>query len=129
MADVVVAGALIEKGRILLCHRSPERRWYPDVWDLPGGHVEQAENPGDALRRELFEELGVTVSSLSFEPFDHVRSADLEMSVWIVDDWEGVPRNRALEEHDQLGWFVAAELPGLKLAHPSYLALLSRMLN
>ena len=24
--------------RILLCHRRPDRAWYPDVWDLPGGH-------------------------------------------------------------------------------------------
>ena len=42
MAHDVVAGVLIRDGHVLLCHRSPAREWYPDVWDLPGGHVEAA---------------------------------------------------------------------------------------
>jgi 8-oxo-dGTP diphosphatase len=67
MTEAVVAGAWIDEGRILLCHRSPERQWYPDVWDLPLGHVEPGENPGDALKRELHEELGVTLTALRTE--------------------------------------------------------------
>ena len=48
----VVAALLRDGNRVLLCHRSPQRRWYPDVWDLPGGHVERRELPGAALARE-----------------------------------------------------------------------------
>ena len=59
-----MAGVMIKDGRILLCHRSPHRRWYPDVWDLPGGHVEPGETSTEALKRELLEELGVSVHSL-----------------------------------------------------------------
>ena len=36
----IVTALLRDGNRVLLCHRSPRRRWYPDVWDLPGGHVE-----------------------------------------------------------------------------------------
>ena len=43
----MVAGVLVRGTEVLLGHRSPGRRWYPDVWDLPGGHVE----PGDQRRR------------------------------------------------------------------------------
>lgn len=57
---VVVAAVLRRRGRALLVHRSPQRRWYPDVWDLPGGHVEAGEDPAQALARELTEELGTT---------------------------------------------------------------------
>lgn len=39
----VVAGLLVRGTEVLLGHRSPGRRWYPDVWDLPGGHVEDGE--------------------------------------------------------------------------------------
>jgi len=126
--DVVVAGALIEEQRILLCHRSPERRWYPDVWDLPGGHVEAEETPAGALRRELLEELGVTIGTVSPEPVDRLHEPAFEMTVWIVEQWEGVPENHAHGEHDRIGWFTSDELPSLKLAHPSYFALLSGIL-
>lgn len=64
MAEAIVAGVMIQDGRILLCHRSPDRWWYPDVWDLPGGHVEPGETPAAALRRDL-EELGAWPGSSS----------------------------------------------------------------
>ncbi|MGY1698758.1 NUDIX domain-containing protein [Geodermatophilus sp. SYSU D00766] len=36
------------------------RRWYPDAWDFPGGHLEPGEDEPAAPARELSEELGVT---------------------------------------------------------------------
>jgi 8-oxo-dGTP diphosphatase len=54
--DHVVAGLLVVGNTVLLCHRSANRRWYPNVWDLPGGHVEHGESPAAALVRELKEE-------------------------------------------------------------------------
>ena len=58
MVEVVV-GALVRDGRVLLGHRRPDKRAYPDVWDLPGGVMEDGESELDALARELREELGV----------------------------------------------------------------------
>jgi hypothetical protein len=42
-AHEIVAAVLVRDGRVLLCHRSPGREWFPNVWDLPGGHVEADE--------------------------------------------------------------------------------------
>ena len=36
--DQLVAALVVRDGQALLCHQSPLRRWYPDVWDLPSGH-------------------------------------------------------------------------------------------
>jgi 8-oxo-dGTP diphosphatase len=58
----IVTAFLRDGNRVLLCHRSARRRWYPDVWDLPGGHVERGELPGASLVRELREELGIDIA-------------------------------------------------------------------
>ena len=65
MRHVVVAAMLCRGRSVLLCHRSPGRLWYPDVWDLPGGHVEPGEHPGQRPARELSEELGVLFGELA----------------------------------------------------------------
>ena len=60
MSRLVVAGAVIDDGRLLLAQRSrPEH--LAGLWELPGGKVEAGESTAAALRRELDEELGVEV--------------------------------------------------------------------
>lgn len=98
-------------------HRAPTRRWYPDCWDLPGGHVEIGESAPDALRRELREELAVT-AVVAGPPFAEVRGTDFRMHVWIVDEWDGEPTNAAAAEHDAFAWLNHHEMAALKLADP-----------
>ena len=124
----VVAGLLRRRGRALLVHRSPRRRWYPNLWDLPGGHVNETESAADALRRELDEELGITVPSLG-EPFQRLHGNDFRMDVWVVDRWLGEPENRDRREHDALAWVDADEAAGLELVHPHLLELLAAVLD
>lgn len=35
---------------------------YPNTWDLPGGGREDKETPFECVQREVFEELGITIS-------------------------------------------------------------------
>jgi 8-oxo-dGTP diphosphatase len=112
----VVAGLLRRRGRVLLGHRSPERHWYPDIWDLPGGHVEDHEQPPQALARELQEELGILIGPPTIAPFAQVQGSDFRMDVWLVDEWTGDPCNDASDEHDALAWVDADEAIGLQLA-------------
>ena len=119
---IVVAAALVRDGRVLLGHRSPTRRWYPDVWDVLGGHVDDDECPEEALVRELDEELGVTVGLDLGEPVAHIvdpqgQGGGLDITIWVVTRWQGETVNRAPDEHDELRWFTREELPGLRLAH------------
>lgn len=127
----VVAAALVRAGAVLLCHRSPARTWYPDVWDLPGGHVEGGESPQAALRRELAEELGVDIGTLVGPPAMSLDdpAAGLSLRVWAVTSWEGFPRNVAPAEHDQIGWFSVAQLDGLTLADDGYRPFLRQLLE
>lgn len=54
------AGALIvdDDGRLFFQRRSPDRRLFPNAWDVVGGHVEPGETVEEALRREVAEETG-----------------------------------------------------------------------
>ena len=111
----VVVGALVRGGRVLLVHRRPDKRAYPDVWDLPGGLIEAGESELDALARELYEELGVQVATGSASHLCRVTGGPAGepavLSAWLVRDWQGTPSNVAPEEHDDIGWFGLQELP------------------
>ena len=112
----IVTGLLRRDGRGLLAHRSPTRRWYPDCWDLPGGHVEDGEPPDAALRRELVEELGVA-ATVTGPPAQYFRSTTFRMAVWVIDEWEGEPINLEPAEHDAVAWTSHGETMTLRLAH------------
>lgn len=60
-----VVAAIIEKDeKVLLCQRGPGGNC-PFLWEFPGGKIEKGENPFDALKREIKEEL-----SADAEPFE-----------------------------------------------------------
>lgn len=118
---VVVTGALVGNGSVLLVHRRPTKRAYPDVWDLPGGLVEAGESELQALAREMHEELGVQIVAESAARLgvvhDGTGADSLHAGVWHIGEWAGSPTNRAPEEHDDIAWFAIDELGDLPLVH------------
>lgn len=64
----VAVGVLVERdaqgqeGRFLLTSR-PVGKVYAGYWEFPGGKFEAGESVEQALRRELQEELGITIES------------------------------------------------------------------
>ena len=79
------------------------------MWEFPGGKVESGESPESALRRELYEELGITVQAA--EPWLQVRHAYPDqavlLEVWCVTAYTGEPHGR---EGQPLTWALPAEL-------------------
>ena len=137
MPHEVVAGLIVQARTILLGRRSATRRFYPDVWDVFGGHVEPGEQPHQTLVRELQEELGITPTQwtfletfrLSLAPHDNGRSDELTVHLYLVTGWTGTPANRQPEEHSAIGWFSLEEAGQLDLADPGYATLFSRYLR
>jgi 8-oxo-dGTP diphosphatase len=125
------AMAILRDGdTVLMCHRHPDREWVPNVWDFPGGHVEDHETPQQALARELEEELGVTIDAPS-RPADEVLSFEdqsVRLSVWFID-YGGPIENRCPEEHDDVRWVSLDAATELDLADAEYIPLLQRALR
>jgi 8-oxo-dGTP diphosphatase len=60
--DVAVGVLIDTDGRFLLTSR-PEGKVCAGHWEFPGGKVEAGESIEQALRRELHEELGITIAA------------------------------------------------------------------
>ena len=58
--DVAVGVLIDADGRFLLTSR-PAGKVYAGYWEFPGGKLEAGESVEAALRRELHEELGITI--------------------------------------------------------------------
>lgn len=114
----VAFGVLVRDGAALLVHRRADRTLYPDVWDLPGGHVEAGEDPADTVRRELREEVGVEGGELVLLEIPVITAPDAKTEVYAVVGWAGEPHNSAPDEHDDLRWVREADVPTLSLAVP-----------
>jgi 8-oxo-dGTP diphosphatase len=120
----VVAALLIRADGVLLCHRSPDRTWFPDVWDFPGGHVEENERAEDALVREIEEEVGVVIARPTDPPIVTVEEGELRLRIWVVREWSGEPENLQPDEHDEIAWFGLADVRELRLADAHYIDVL-----
>ena len=56
----VVAAIITRNSQILICQRRDDKA-FPLKWEFPGGKVEAGESLTDALKREIWEELGVQI--------------------------------------------------------------------
>jgi 8-oxo-dGTP diphosphatase len=88
VTEVVAAVLLNDDGRFLLAQRPPGKA-YAGYWEFPGGKVESGESRTDALRRELNEELGITlrlaypwITQTYLYPHAHVRLHFFRVTRW-----------------------------------------------
>ena len=137
MMHYLVAAILVREDKILLGQRSPTRDFYPDVWDVFGGHIEPDEQPEKTLIRELQEELDITptrwreleILRESVPETNEMAAHDLVVHFYCVSEWVGSPVNRQLQEHSLIQWFSYDEAVQLKLAHHSYPGLFAECLQ
>ena len=112
----VAVGVLIDAGGRFLLTSRPEGKVYAGHWEFPGGKLEAGESVEQALRRELHEELGITIGAAhpwQVELFDYPH-ARVRLHFCKVFDWQG---EFEMREHQQMAWStlpvtVAPVLPG-----------------
>ncbi len=106
----VAVGIISDDTGAVLIARRPRQAHQGGLWEFPGGKLEPGETVEAALRRELFEELGIQLQTA--EPWlrvDHAYSdKTVSLEVWRVLAYRGEPRGR---EGQPLAWVKASDLP------------------
>jgi len=104
----VTAGAVVfnQNGEVLLL----KHRFRPGSgWGLPGGFIEKAEQPIDALRRELREEIGLEVQEVEiFAVRSFAKPQQVEVLFRCRSNGTLKPQTIEVERAD---WFSIANLP------------------
>jgi 8-oxo-dGTP diphosphatase len=106
----VVAAVIERNGLVLICQRKPGGR-HGLKWEFPGGKVEPNEGPGEALTRELREELAIEAQVASEPEIHDVRYGSdpvIRLHFYRVTEFTGEPQNLQFE---QIRWEHKARLP------------------
>jgi len=111
------ASALVEddEGRLLMVRRAIDP--YRGMWDLPGGFLDEGEDPVAALHRELREETGLEIEPLQllggyvdwYGP-ERGEGVQATLNLFWTARAVGGDANPA-DDVGELGWFGRDELP------------------
>lgn len=102
VTDVAVGVLMASDGAFLLTSR-PEGKAYAGYWEFPGGKLEAGETVEQALRRELQEEIGITISAAHpwREKLVDYPHALVRLHFCKVFDWSG---DLHMREGQQFAW-------------------------
>ena len=113
---VKVVGAVIEneQGNILCALRSPEMT-LPNLWEFPGGKIEEGEIPTQSLIREIQEELEceIEVGDLVADIVHEYPTFIINLITYKAKITSGTP---IAKEHAELRWVATKDLNKLEWA-------------
>jgi len=105
----VAAGLIVRENKLLICQRTRHQPM-PLKWEFPGGKIEYGEQPIDALRRELEEELGIDAKvgdEVARIRHTYRNGGTLELRFFVVREYAGEMENRIFKD---VRWVERSEL-------------------
>ena len=104
-------------GKYLLGKRLNSQSW-SGWWEFPGGKLESNESPSDALKREIFEELGVVVSNYRQWTKRKVveKNKIITLYFFLITSWSGLVNGK---EGQELQWVDLKTYKAKKVLPPN----------
>jgi 8-oxo-dGTP diphosphatase len=87
---------------------------YPNMWGLPGGHVDEGETPEECIMREMREELGLSLHTVALFTAAE-RSYGREHTYWARASFR--PEDITLGEGQGIRWFAYPEIQQMVLIY------------
>jgi len=106
----VVAALILQEDKLLVCQRT-RHQTMPLKWEFPGGKIENGEQPRDALRRELEEELGINAridEEVARIRHEYKNGGAVELRFFAVRHFSGPLENKIFKD---IRWAERQELP------------------
>lgn len=102
---IAVKAFIVHEGSVLLLKRRPNDAHSPGTWDIPGGRLDEGEDPFEGLKREVREEVSVEVNIKA--PLDvHHFTRDDGQKITMIIFW-CTPTGTTIkisEEHTEFDW-------------------------
>jgi len=101
--------------KVFMAKRAATKKFLPDVYELPGGHVDYGEDITDGLRREIEEEFGMQIRvGDPFAAFTYQNEIKGSHSIEVIYFAQFInPLDELVvhpEDHSTAGWFAESEL-------------------
>ena len=106
----VVAALIWKDGKLLICQRT-RHQVMPLKWEFPGGKIEEGEQPRDAMRRELDEELGIEADvgdEVTRFRHEYPNGNAVELRFYDVQGYSGEMENKIFRA---IRWVEPIDLP------------------
>jgi 8-oxo-dGTP diphosphatase len=129
--EVVITAIIQKDGKYLVTRRSMQKKRFPGMWTVPGGHLEPADFMGypketehywynvleKALAREIEEETGLTIENIRYVTSLATEHKDGAASIVIscLADYVSGEVKLQEEETDQAAWVTVEEAKGYDL--------------
>ena len=121
----VVVGVIHNDSKEIFISRRKKNQFMSGYWELPGGKVENNEDLSSALKRELFEEIGIKI-----EKYNLIQTIQQEypkriinLSVYVIEKYSGTPVGK---EGQDFSWSSIEKIEEYELL-PTMLKIINRL--
>ena len=112
---ITVCAFIRDNGKVLIAKRAATKKFLPDKYELLGGHVEFGETPEEALKRELIEEMKISIAvEMPFYAFTYLTDDNKTHCVEIDYFARLEPADQEIklnpEDHSEYRWITESEV-------------------